>query len=186
MSSEKSLIRKKYKIIRNKILADSKKELDQKIINSLIKFLTQNSYHTKKIAIFFPIGSEINLLELYDTNINLTLLFPRIASNLLIFKEVTNKPDNFEYNHKYKIYEPGLSYITAIPEIIICPLLAFDLNKNRLGYGGGFYDRTVTLLKEANHITYIGVAYNILQSEKIPSSNQDHQLDFIITEDKLI
>ena len=67
------------------------------------------------------------------------------------------------------------------PDLSICPGLSFDDDKNRLGYGGGFYDR---FLGE-NKTTKIGLMISDFRSIKIPANPWDIKMDFIITEDKI-
>lgn len=67
------------------------------------------------------------------------------------------------------------------PDLTICPGLSFDDDKNRLGYGGGFYDR---FLRE-NKTTKIGLMISDFRSIKIPADPWDIKMDFIITEDKI-
>lgn len=67
------------------------------------------------------------------------------------------------------------------PDLSICPGLSFDDDKNRLGYGGGFYDR---FLGE-NKTTKIGLMISDFRSIKIPADPWDIKMDFIITEDKI-
>ena len=70
------------------------------------------------------------------------------------------------------------------PDILLIPLVAYDSNKNRLGYGGGFYDRYIKKLKKIKKILTIGLAFSF-QKIKIINTNQfDQKLDFILT-DKL-
>lgn len=67
------------------------------------------------------------------------------------------------------------------PDLTICPGLTFDDEKNRLGYGGGFYDK---FLGE-NETTKIGLMISDFRSIKIPADPWDIKMDFIITEDKI-
>ena len=61
------------------------------------------------------------------------------------------------------------------------PLVAFDNKRNRIGYGGGFYDRYIKKLKKKKKILAIGLAYSFQKVKKIPVTKHDVQLDFIIT-----
>ena len=61
------------------------------------------------------------------------------------------------------------------------PLVAFDKNRNRVGYGGGFYDRYIKRLEKKKKIVTIGLAYSFQKVKKIPVTKHDIQLDFIIT-----
>ena len=68
------------------------------------------------------------------------------------------------------------------PDILLIPLLAFDGRGGRLGYGGGFYDRTLAGLRSAKAVTAIGLAYAGQQVEQVPSEATDQRLDALVTE----
>jgi len=73
-----------------------------------------------------------------------------------------------------------------IPEIVIVPLVAFDDAGGRLGYGGGFYDRTLELLRANGPVLTIGFAYDAQQADQLPLEPTDQPLDMIITESRII
>ena len=68
---------------------------------------------------------------------------------------------------------------------MLVPLVAFDKNLNRVGYGSGFYDRYIKKIRKIKKIVTIGLAYSFQQIKKIPINKYDIKLDFIITEKKL-
>lgn len=68
------------------------------------------------------------------------------------------------------------------PEILIVPLVAFTPRAMRLGYGGGFYDRTLEGLRARGPVTAIGFAYSAQQAEHLPLEPTDQPLDMIVTE----
>jgi len=68
------------------------------------------------------------------------------------------------------------------PQIVIVPLVAFDRNGGRLGYGGGFYDRTLEKLRAAQPTLAIGFAYAAQEDEHLPLEPTDQPLDLIVTE----
>lgn len=70
----------------------------------------------------------------------------------------------------------------ALPNILIVPMAAFDAYGFRLGYGGGFYDRTLEVRRENDRITAIGFAYDIQECDRVPRDKRDQQLDLIVTE----
>ena len=86
--------------------------------------------------------------------------------------------------NRFGIPEPS-SKIRKYPDILIVPLVAFDDNLNRLGYGGGYYDRYINKLKKRKKITTIGLAFSFQQIKKIPVNKFDQKLDYIITERKI-
>jgi 5-formyltetrahydrofolate cyclo-ligase len=68
------------------------------------------------------------------------------------------------------------------PEIVIVPLVAFDAHGGRLGYGGGFYDRTLERLRARRPILAIGFAFAAQQAETLPLEPTDQPLDMVVTE----
>ena len=68
------------------------------------------------------------------------------------------------------------------PEILIVPLVAFDINGGRLGYGGGFYDRTLELLRGKRATLAIGFAFDAQSAEDLPLEPTDQPLDLMVTE----
>lgn len=72
------------------------------------------------------------------------------------------------------------------PQILIVPLVAFDRNGGRLGYGGGFYDRTLQLLRAAGPTMAIGFAYAAQEDPDLPLEPTDQPLDLIVTETGII
>ncbi len=68
------------------------------------------------------------------------------------------------------------------PDVLIVPMLAFDAQGFRLGYGGGFYDRTLALLRAKKKIIAIGAAYSAQQVDEVPHDAHDEPLNFVMTE----
>ena len=78
-----------------------------------------------------------------------------------------------------------------LPQILVVPMLSFDKNLYRLGYGGGYYDKSINILKnyfkkEKKFFTTIGLAYSIQEEKKVPRENHDMKLDYIITEKEVL
>jgi 5-formyltetrahydrofolate cyclo-ligase len=68
------------------------------------------------------------------------------------------------------------------PDVLLVPLMAFDRQGYRLGYGGGFYDRTLEQLRDRKTITAIGVAYAAQEIDAVPHGPHDQPLDYVMTE----
>lgn len=68
------------------------------------------------------------------------------------------------------------------PDILLVPMLAFDRNGYRLGYGGGYYDRTLAQLRANKDVLAIGIAFALQESENLPIDETDQRLDLIVTE----
>ena len=83
--------------------------------------------------------------------------------------------------NKFGIPEP-ISGMVKYPDVLLVPIVAFDKNFNRIGYGGGFYDRYIKKIrKQKKKVLTIGFAYSFQKVKKIPTNNYDIKLDFIIT-----
>jgi 5-formyltetrahydrofolate cyclo-ligase len=84
--------------------------------------------------------------------------------------------------HKFGMSEPHVDREIVIPDIVLVPLLAFDAEGYRLGYGGGFYDRTLDRLRAKHKVRAIGVAYAGQEVDRLPRDAHDHALDAVLTE----
>ena len=73
-----------------------------------------------------------------------------------------------------------------IPEILIVPLVAFDAHGGRLGYGGGFYDRTLEGLRAKRPTLAIGFAFDAQQADDLPLEPTDQPLDMVVTESRVL
>jgi 5-formyltetrahydrofolate cyclo-ligase len=74
----------------------------------------------------------------------------------------------------------------VVPKVIVMPLAAFDRSGSRLGYGGGFYDRTLELLRRSGPVMAIGFAYSAQEFEQLPVEPTDQKLDAVVTESGVI
>lgn len=72
------------------------------------------------------------------------------------------------------------------PEILIVPLVAFDAKGGRLGYGGGFYDRTLEGLRAKRPTLAIGFAFDAQEAEGLPLEPTDQPLDMVVTESRVL
>ncbi|RJE81326.1 5-formyltetrahydrofolate cyclo-ligase [Paracoccus sp. JM45] len=77
---------------------------------------------------------------------------------------------------------PGPDASEMTPQVLIVPLAGFDRSGNRIGYGGGFYDRTLQILRESGPVTAIGLAFACQELPAIPAEEFDQPLDLIITD----
>jgi 5-formyltetrahydrofolate cyclo-ligase len=72
------------------------------------------------------------------------------------------------------------------PDIVLAPLLAFDRSGNRLGYGAGYYDMTITALRGKKPVVAIGVAFAAQEVDAVPTTPRDVRLDLVLTEHEVI
>ena len=100
---------------------------------------------------------------------------------------------------QFRLWEPDCTLIPGafgaqipasgdwmIPQILIVPLVAFNRNGGRLGYGGGFYDRTLDALRRQGPVMAIGFAYSAQEDADLPLETTDQPLDLIVTEQGII
>ena len=181
---KKSFLRKKYFLKRKK----NYKDIDNFFFRPLIK-LTKIKLKKKSIniSLYFPTNFELNIFKILKIEYfkKFNFLLPVIdGKNHMNFYKWT-KNDILHLN-RYGIPEPIKSKIVS-PDIVLVPLLAFDIKKNRLGYGKGYYDRYLRNIKKVHpKILSVGVAFSFQKHHNLPVSHQDFKLDYIITEKGII
>jgi 5-formyltetrahydrofolate cyclo-ligase len=84
------------------------------------------------------------------------------------------------------IREPAAQAPTVAPDLLLVPLAAFDRRGHRLGYGGGYYDRTITALRGLKAIVAVGLAFAAQEIVRVPDMPYDARLDFVLTEREAI
>tara|TARA_A100001011_G_scaffold345026_1_gene380464 strand:+ start:771 stop:1310 length:540 start_codon:yes stop_codon:yes gene_type:complete len=175
----------KKSLIRKKLLKTRKKNYfknNQINISPIIRILKKRKLKNKILGGYFPYNYEIDIMPLLEKfqKLNYSITLPKIGVNseMNFFQWSTKDPLSI---NKFGIPEP-ISNKTKFPDILLVPLLAFDKNFYRIGYGGGFYDRYINKLKKIKKIITIGVAYSFQKIEKIPVEKYDIKLDFVFTE----
>ena len=172
--------------IRKKALINRKKkyfEITPQFFNPLIKLLEKKNT-TNTLSIYYPSNYEVNLLSLFKTlkKIKIKTLLPITKPNSQMNFIEWKYLDPLIVNN-FGMLEPCLQSKPIIPNFMLIPLLAFDNKNNRLGYGKGFYDRFLNkFLKVKKNITTIGIAFSFQKYNRLPSSNLDIRLDYILTE----
>tara|TARA_B100000575_G_scaffold260222_1_gene233017 strand:- start:3032 stop:3583 length:552 start_codon:yes stop_codon:yes gene_type:complete len=177
---QKIQLRKKYYKLRRKKYYDIDKKYFLPILK-LIKLKIKKKF--LKIALYYPSNYELNVLKLLEFNRFLdhdTLLPVVDKNNFMSF--FSWKKNDLLFVNKFGILEPKKTE-AKVPDIILVPVLAYDENKYRLGYGKGFYDRYLNkYLKYYKNILTVGVAFSFQKHHKLPINQNDVKLDFIITE----
>jgi len=175
--------------IRNKILKIRKKKFDKNLninLDKFISFLNINRLNLKNIGGYHPTNYEIDDLDILDLLVkkNFKVSLPIIKKdNQMIFCSWSR--DNPLKINKFGIPEPVSSKI-FYPDILLVPLVAFDSRLNRLGYGGGYYDRYIEKLEKIKKVIKIGLAFSFQKISSIPINQHDKRLDFIITEKEIL
>ena len=174
----KKSLRKKILKIRKKINSNSNKIDFIKIFN-LIK---KQKKIKKSIGGYFPVNNEIDDLEILKKfeEKKYKICLPVVKKNFdMDFYNFSFK-DPLIVN-KYGIPEPKKTNI-VYPDIILIPMVAFDKNLNRLGYGGGYYDRIIEKLMKKKNFLKIGLAFSKQKINNLSISKYDKKMDYIVTE----
>ena len=185
MRHDKLYLRKKSLIQRKKKHFESKK-FNFDIIFKLIR----KHFLKKKIIIagYYPSYYEVNILNFLEkaSKKNFKIVLPVIkSSNIMHFKSWIFKEPL--YVNKFGMLEPKNSNRNTIPDLIMVPLVAFDNHLNRIGYGKGYYDRSLRKIsKIKKNAISLGIAYSFQKCQKIPTNKQDFKLDYVFTEKGII
>ena len=178
----KSKLRKKILKIREKT---NKKNIKINI-DQIINLFKEKKITKKNIGGYFPVNYEIDDLELLKgfkkKNFNISL--PVIKKNFQMDFYEWSFSDPLKIN-KHGIPEPERKNITY-PDILLVPLVAFDKNLNRLGYGSGYYDRLIAKFSKKKKIIKIGLAFSVQKIDKVPIDVHDQKLDYIVTNKYII
>ena len=177
----KKELRKKFIIERNNLTERYRNDASSKIFSNLEK--NQLFESAEKVFIFVGFGSEITTLPFIKKWINKKQIFvPKINNKTMNLVHLTTIRD-LEPGH-FGILEPtSTTYYNEEIDLVITPSIAFDKKGNRLGYGKGYYDKYFATSK---HKTSIGLSYDKLLQEKIPTDKYDKKVDIIITEEKTL
>jgi 5-formyltetrahydrofolate cyclo-ligase len=137
---------------------------------------------------FSPIRSEINPMPLLR---RLVADGARLALPTIVARGQPLRFRAFAFGEEldrgqWGIREPKPDAPEVAPDVLIVPLAAFDRNGNRIGYGAGYYDRTLHALRATKPITAIGVAFALQEVAAVPTLRHDARLDLVLTERELI
>ena len=177
------------KILRKKLINLRKsnfinKEISVIQFNKILKKL--NFKKKTNIGGYYPINSEIGCLDVLENleKNNFKISLPITKNN--------NNMDFYDWSFKdlLKVSKRGIpepnAKVKVFPDILIVPLVGFDNNKFRLGYGGGFYDRYISKILDFKKVLTVGFAFSFQEIKKIPINKFDQKLDIILTNKKII
>ena len=136
---------------------------------------------------YFPIRDELDplpLLQALFENGMRTALPATQPGLVLAFREWI--PGDPLERGKFGLQEPGQTHCELQPNLLLLPLLAFDRNGNRLGYGAGYYDAALRNLRRRGTVIAIGVGFDEQEFPDIPREPQDEPLDMILTPSRVI
>lgn len=137
---------------------------------------------------YWPFQSEMDvrpaLVALERTGVLLTL--PEVTAKDRPLRFRAWRPDEPLAEGHHGTFHPLSTAPLMRPDVVLVPLLAFDKRGYRLGWGGGYYDRTLELLRKTGECVAIGVAYAAQEVDEVPTDEYDQPCDWIITEQQAI
>lgn len=133
---------------------------------------------------YWPLGSELDarpaLLHLKQLGHTVGLPVSGPRGTALVFRDWD--PQAPMAAGRYGIQEPAEARAVLRPSLLLVPLLAFDRSGHRLGYGAGYYDRTLDALRDGGAVVAVGVAFAAQEMPAVPVDGHDERLDWIVTE----
>jgi 5-formyltetrahydrofolate cyclo-ligase len=136
------------------------------------------------VAGYAPIRTEFDpmplLARLADAGARLALPVIVGSERALAFRSFS--PGEVLEHGPLGIPQPSATSAELVPDILLVPLAAFDRSGHRIGYGGGYYDRTIGTLRELKRAIAIGIAFAVQEIEAVPVLPHDAGLDFVLTE----
>ena len=137
------------------------------------------------VAGYMAMRSEIDVLPVFDimARYKKRTALPAVTPQKTLLFRRWQRGEPLVRHPTLHVEEPPATHETLIPAIILTPLVAFDALGYRLGYGGGYYDRTMEMLRRFDQPPlFIGVAYSAQEVERVPTEPADQLLDGILTE----
>jgi 5-formyltetrahydrofolate cyclo-ligase len=178
----KAKLRKKFLKIRK---LKNKKNI-QIEFHKVFNLINKQNILIKVIGGYFPVNYEVDDMDILKKfnkkkyQISLPVIKKKFEMDF--YKWSFNEPLKI---NMYGIPEPEKIKL-VYPDVILVPLVAFDKKLNRLGYGGGYYDRLIKKLCEKKNILKIGLALSTQKINNVPINEYDKKLDYIVTDKYII
>jgi len=183
LSQQKKTLRAQILELRTAARATFGDDAERRLAENVLEALPD--VKGKAISVYWPLRSEIGvetlLHGLHDSGALCYLPVVEEVEKPLTFKRW--QPDQSLIEGAYGVMTPPEEAEEGTPEIVILPVVAFDEQGGRLGYGGGFYDRTLEILRGNGDILALGAAFSCQRVDQVPTEATDQRLDGIVTEE---
>ena len=181
---EKNKIRQEILKKRNNLSTEEVEKKSDLIIQNLEKFIK----NAENIMIFMDMKNEVRITKLMKLYPEKSFFIPKITDSKNREMKINKYEENELVLHKFGYYESYSSdfYNENILDIVIVPAVVFDLEKNRIGFGGGYYDTFLKKIRRENKkVLFIGICYDFQIIEKVPAEEHDVVLDFVVSESRI-
>ena len=181
---EKNKIRQEILKKRNNLSTEEVEKKSDLIIQNLEKFIK----NAENIMIFMDMKNEVKITKLMKLYPEKSFFISKITDSKNREMKINRYNENELVLHKFGYYESSSSdfYNENILDIVIVPAVVFDLEKNRIGFGGGYYDTFLKKIRGGNKkVLFIGICYDFQIIEKVPVEEHDVVLDFVVSESRI-
>ena len=176
LQQEKKRLRELLAQKRRLLSKDEVAELSSKIVVAIEQMPCFQE--AKTVLIYYPTHNEVDLLPLIKRyKKEKTFLFPVVHRKAMV--ACPYEGNSKMHRGKFNIPEPTTPPYTGHIDMVLVPGVAFDKIGNRLGRGGGYYDRFIACL--GRNTTLVGVGYDFQLVDKVPASRRDKKMQYIIT-----
>ena len=185
LQTEKDKIRKEILKKRNNLSYEEVEKKSSLIIKNLEKFIK----NAENVMIFMDMKNEVRITKLMELYPEKNFFISKITDSQNREMKINKYNENELILHKFGYYESSSNdfYDEKILDIVIVPAIAFDFWKNRIGFGGGYYDTFLKKVREKNKkVLFIGVCYNFQIIKNVPIEEHDIVLDLIVNENQII
>jgi 5-formyltetrahydrofolate cyclo-ligase len=136
------------------------------------------------VSAYLAMGQELDPAPATDAlrALGVTVALPRVVAKGQPLRFHTWQPGDALETVSMGVLQPLATAPEAVPDVLLVPLLAFDVRGFRLGYGGGFYDRTLAMLRAIRPVFAVGVAMERQLRPSLPVEPWDQPLDLVVTE----
>jgi len=181
ISARKAALRKTAKTVRKQAAAAHGVAAAQRFTDYGIGFAGVSA--PAIVSGYMPIGDEANILGLMErlARDGFTIALPVIVGKGQPLQFRSWSPGDVLDEVQWSIREPSETAEVVAPDVMLCPLLAFDDAGYRLGYGGGFYDRSLAEIRATKPVITIGVAFDEQKVDVVPRDAYDQRLDWMLT-----
>lgn len=180
----KAQLRARMRALRRELPADVAASASRDAAERVLGLLAPSGLARREVALFLSLPQEIDTgpLRLLLQSAGAALSLPRMVGRDAALRFHRWSPGDPLRRAALGVEEPLPERPEVSPEVIVVPLLAFDRRGHRLGYGGGYYDRTLGDLRRRARVLAIGLAFALQEVERVPTTERDERLDSIVTE----
>ena len=140
------------------------------------------------VSAYWPIRDELDSRPLLRAlaESGATCALPTVVGRdrALVFRAW--RPGDTLIEARFGLHEPAGSAPTVTPRIVVAPLLAVDPAGRRLGYGGGYYDRTIAALRRGGEVVAVGIGYDVQIRSRVPAGPGDMRVDWVVSDERIV